>query len=72
MTKSPWTYTARRRGYEDAPTPCQESDCTARAAYTLTATHGAKTGSRNYCTNHCAAACHRVGAPFPQARTGNA
>ncbi len=63
----PWIYEPQRR--DGLPsTPCQEAQCSHVSTYTLNAKRGEAgqyVGGRNFCTNHCASACYRLGVPFP-------
>ena len=61
-----WTYTFFRHDSHGMPWPCQDSACSAkRSVYRLVAEDGDKTGARNLCVQHSAAAALLLGISFP-------
>ena len=62
-----WHYTFMHHDSHGMPRPCQDPACSAkRSTYRLVAENDdGKTGARNLCTNHSAAAASRLGIAFP-------
>lgn len=64
-----WTYVLTRLSENEPPRRCEEAKCSVeRSPYRLIGTSGKSSGGKNYCLQHTAAACCRLGVKFPMGK----